>query len=564
MAHRFPPSVFFRLRMKTARNAGAMLLGHSRARLITVIVCSALIAGTVFAGSFEGFEFLNEKQIPYSGRIVGILFDFLFLALAMLLVFSGGLILYGSLFTAPETAFLLSTPAPADQVFSYKFQTAIAFSSWAFLLLGLPILVSYGMVFAVPWFYYALLPVYFFGFLLVPGSAGAIACLLIVNVTPQRRKQVLIGLIVALVVFCGWWTYETLQEVRNPKTNRDALSWLDTRFAFSRAPLMPSHWMTRGLQSAARGDLAAAAYPLALLWANGLMLYVGAAFTARRLYRRGFNRLATGGTIRKRYGATRLDRVAEFLLRPFDSQTRLLIIKDFRTFRRDPGQWAQILIFAGLMLLYFANSPQFYQTDRGRQFQHVISFTNLLAVAMLTCAYMSRFVYPMLSLEGRKFWILGLLPLPRERLLWGKFAYAAGGGVLISSILVIISDLLLGMPGEVFALHLPTVAVLTVGLSGLSAGLGAIVPNFRETDPSKIAVGFGGTLNLLAGLLYLLVVLCLMTGPYHLAAGLDDGNVPRSAWPWIVGGLILGVTAGVMATIVPLRAGARALRGMEF
>ena len=49
-----------------------------------------------------------------------------------------------------------------------------------------------------------------------------------------------------------------------------------------------------------------------------------------------------------------------------DRQTRLLIVKDFRTFRRDPAQWAQILIFAGLMLLYFVNSPQFYQSDRGR------------------------------------------------------------------------------------------------------------------------------------------------------------------------------------------------------
>src|SRR2546423_11023232 len=29
--------------------------------------------------------------------------------------------------------------------------------------------------------------------------------------------------------------------------------------------------------SAARGDLAGAAYPLALLWSNGLMLYLGAA-----------------------------------------------------------------------------------------------------------------------------------------------------------------------------------------------------------------------------------------------------------------------------------------------
>jgi ABC-2 type transport system permease protein len=171
----------------------------------------------------------------------------------------------------------------------------------------------------------------------------------------------------------------------------------------------------------------------------------------------------------------------------------------------------------------------------------------------------------MLSLEGRKFWILGLLPLPRERLLWGKFAFAATGGVVVGLALVAVSDLLLGMPAVALALHLPTVIVLAVGLSGLSVGFGAIVPNFRETDPSKIAVGFGGTMNLLAGCFYLLLVLALMAGPYHLAAGLwFTDAMPRTAWLVIGAGLVLGAVAGVLATVLPLRAAARVLKRMEF
>ena len=38
----------------------------------------------------------------------------------------------------------------------------------------------------------------------------------------------------------------------------------------------------------------------------------------------------------------------------------------------------------------------------------------------------------------------------------------------------------------------------------------------------------GGTLNLIAGLLYLIVVLALMAGPYHLAAGLTEHDLPRT------------------------------------
>jgi ABC-2 type transport system permease protein len=487
------------------------------------------------------------------------------LTLAVLLVFSGSIILYSILFNAPESAFLLATPARADQVFAYKFQGAVAFSSWAFVLLGMPILLAFGAVYEVPWGYYALLPVYFVGFLLVPGSVGALGCLVVVNVLPRKRTQVLALAGVLLVVTVVGLAVRGLVMARTANSGRDALQGLLGQFAFARSAWLPSHWMTRGVQAAARGEWLDAAYPLALLWGNGLMLYVVAAYAAVKLYRRGYNRLATGGTLRKRYGGARLDRTVSFVLWFLDPQTRLLIVKDFRTFRRDPAQWAQILIFAGLILLYSGNSRQFYQNDLGRVPRQLVSLMNLVATAMLICAYMGRFIYPMLSLEGRKFWILGLLPMKRERLLWGKFAFAMVGAVLVGEPLVLASDLLLGMPGEALLLHGLTLVVAATGLSGLSVGIGACLPNFRESDPSKIAVGFGGTLNLLAGLMYLSAVVVAMAGPYHFFAVVRSEDVPvRDLGPWLTAGVTSGVTACVAATFLPLRAGARALRQMEF
>src|SRR5205814_3836927 len=169
------------------------------------------------------------------------------------------------------------------------------------------------------------------------------------------------------------------------------------------------------------------AYYLTLLWSNGLFLYTVTAWAAHHLYRRGYNRVTTGGTLRRRYGGHWFDRLLSSSLPFLDPQTRLLITKDFRTFRRDPSQWAQILIFAGLMTLYFTNIRRLYVTEIGWSNRNGISLLNLAVTSLLLCTYTSRFIYPMLSLEGRKFWILGLLPLQRERLLWGKFAFAATG-----------------------------------------------------------------------------------------------------------------------------------------
>ena len=60
------------------------------------------------------------------------------------------------------------------------------------------------------------------------------------------------------------------------------------------------------------------------------------------------------------------------------------------------------------------------------------------------------------------------------------------------------------------------VAVLCMGLSGISVGLGARLPNLRETDPSKIAVGFGGTLNLLVSLVFIFAIVTALAVPCHL------------------------------------------------
>ena len=204
-----------------------------------------------------------------------------------------------------------------------------------------------------------------------------------------------------------------------------------------------------------------------------------------------------------------------------------------------------------------------FAVDIGPTYQSLVSWLHLGVVGLLICIYTGRFVFPLLSLEGRKFWILGLLPVDRGQLLWGKFAFASAGALLIGEFLVLLSDMTLEMPWPAVLLHVLTVIVLALGLSGLSVGMGACLPSFRETDPSRIVSGFGGTMNLLAGLLFLLAVLTLTAGPWHLLAASrleDDGT---AAWAVLIGAA-MGVALGAAAVVVPLRMGIRALRRMEF
>jgi ABC-2 type transport system permease protein len=468
----------------------------------------------------------------------------------------------------------LSNPVPADQVFAYKFQGAVGFSSWAFLLLGGPVLIAFGIICHSPWhFYVVFLPAFFIGFVLLPGSLGSLIALLVVNFVPRQRKQFLALAILLVIGLLVWWMYNTTRVGRSlavgigdPRDTREGLTRLLGRFDFTHHPLVPTHWVSLGLRRAAQGRVGQAMYYLSLVWSNGLFMYLVTALAARWWYRRGYNRMFSGSTVRRRFGSGAfLDRLAESVLWWTRPSTRLLLVKDFRTFRRDPQQWVQIVIFGGLMVLYFSNIRRLFIRDLEWPYQNTLSLLNLSAVALLLCTYTGRFVFPLLSLEGSKFWILGLLPLERGQLLWGKFAFATTGGVLAASGLVLLSDVRLEMPVDAVLLHLLTAVVLAAGLSGLSVGLGACMPNFRETDPSKIAVGFGGTLNLVAGLLFLLITVAVMVGPWHLLMALGNPHHrPTLLWVFAGGGALLGLALGAAAVYLPLRAGIRALERMEF
>lgn len=556
------------LRVRMARNGLRVLLDSGKIKLVTVLSTSAVVGLFVFALSYFGFHELFRNKVPAKGLIAGGLFDLMFFTLGGMLVFSTGIILYASLFTSPESKFLLASPATADRIFAAKFQAAVAFSSWAFLILGMPILVSYGMVAGVPWYFYPLLPMYLLGFVLLPGSVSAIACLLLARYLPRNRRQVLIAGALVLIAGLGVWVVRVGAQANRTlqSQSRGELDGLVGQFAFAQHPLAPSHWMTVGIMAAARGEIANAAVPMAMLWSNGLLAFLIAAWVAKRIYRPAFDRLAGGGRGKKVYRGNLLDRVMESLVFYLDKPTRVLVVKDFRTFRRDPSQWALLLVFAGLMGLGARNFRQYYTTELDSLDKYIVGLVNLCGTAVLLCAGLSRFVFPLVSLEGRKFWILGLTPVRREQILIGKFAFAATGAVLIAVVLVTGSELLLGVSAVGIAVHALTAVCLAVGLSGLNVGLGAYLPNFRETDPSKIVVGFNGTVNMVVGLMFLVLVVAVMALPLHAAAVMRFFlKQPMEQFPWwAYAGLPVGIGMSAMAVWLPLRAGAKSLRETEF
>ncbi len=563
------------------RIRGAMLLtsfkqtlAKARLRMTLVVLLSGFFWYGLFCLFFSGFEFLRTTiDHPATHmQTVQAIYNVFFASLMMMLVLSSGIILYGGLYCSSETEFLLTTPIRPERIVLHKFQEAILFSSWGFLLLGSPMLVAYGLQNNAPWYYFAILPAFMGAFIYIPGGIGAIACMLLVHRLSKIHRHFFVFvcfLVLAAIVLFGWsFAAKTEGNLLTPLWFHEILG----RLEFSEHRLLPSWWLSTGLLEAARrpdspngrAPWSESVLFLSLLISNALFLRVVAVWIGGRLYRESYSELRTERSRRKPSKRFWLDRAIMRFTPWLPTQMRLLVVKDLRLFRRDPVQWSQFIIFFGLLTLYFANIRRFNYDVNYTAWVNMISFLNLAVIGLILSTFTTRFIFPMLSLEGRRFWILCMLPVQRDRILWAKFLFAAVGSAIPCCSLILLSDLMLQISPLVLAIHQMTCLLLCVGLSGIAVGLGAKMPDLREESPSKIAAGFGGTLSLVISAIYiiLLVLLTALPSHFYLAAMQNDADL-LPVRLWLFGGTAAALTLGLLATFVPMYIGRNAFRALE-
>jgi ABC-2 type transport system permease protein len=567
---------FWRLRWRIARTLVRQTYTRARFRAGLVLLLSLLLWMGLFILFAEGFKFLSTA-IPHPetlDQMVHAIFAAFFVALLVMLALSSAIISYSALFRSPETAYLLTLPARTEHIFLYKFQEAVLLSSWGFVLLGSPMLLAYGLVDEAPWYYYVLLPPYLFSFVYIPAGIGTILCMLVIYLLPNNRRLILSLIVLAVVAVGSWYAWSLFHwresDLLTPGWFREMLS----RLQFTEGRLLPSWWLSAGLLEAARDDWPESVMFMVLLLSNALFCRQAAVCLSRRCYRAAYNTIHGTDARRKRARASLIDRAVMRLTGMFPSPMRLLMVKDLRLFRRDPLQWSQFLILFGLLLLYFVNIRRLNYDLYYIGYVNMVSFLNVAVVGLLMSTFTTRFIFPLVSLEGQRFWLIGLFPISRETILWSKYWFAAGGTFLPCLALILLSDLMLDVATFVMLSHQLTCMILCFGLAGIAVGLGAWLPNFREQSPSRIASGFGGTLCLVLSTLYILAVVLLTAVPTHFYIAQQVSSL-NSVLPtesklrlwlkvWLWAGTGGSVFLGAIAASVPMYLGFRAFRKVEF
>lgn len=561
-----PTALFWRVKLRLGvnylRDMKRHILLHAT---VGVFVLFFMLVGGFFLFNYI-FEFLiHPDRQPFGTPLLKRLVGMVLLAFFSMLTFSNFIIMLTTSYISREVEFFMGQPIGHRQLFFCKLGESTIYSSWAFVILSMPFFVAYGHS-AVPqasiWFYpiTALLVI---PYILIPSAIGSIATLILTVYFPVKKAFRLALALGGIAVVMAFLTGRFVD--LSGGRSREGITRVMNFMGVGDMPWMPSTWLARGMRACLEQRWSEVFFWWAMLASSALMALQVAYWLAGPLYYSGFcTSKSSGTTERRRSGG--LFKFFDVIVHPLRPAIRALVVKDLTVFWRDPAQWGQLMVLFGLLFIYLINLGSAAELQRIRtlpMFQSLISLFNIGATCFVLSILSTRFFYPMLSLEGKQQWVIGLAPLARTRLVWVKFGVCWASSLLLVMPLILYSCAALRVERQILLLSIFTAFVMSLGLTSLAIGLGALMPNFSEDNPSRIANGLGGTINVIVSLIYIGVTIVL-EAPAVIFYIQETQPVSRLAQILVRGSIPAWILIQLLVIFVPMRLGLGRWRKLEF
>ena len=506
----------------------------------------------------KGFNFL--ESFPGIGNLIGdrilcIAFGIIF----FMLIVSTAIVSYSTHYKSNELPPLFSKPIRHSSIFLYKSVQAIFLSSWASIFLISPLLVAYGITKSLGASFYIISIVFFPATFVISGMIGIVITMLIVG---HIRGKVLkrlwtISIIMLLaIVFIVFYFHKS--EVETDNVVLLTLNQLLSHTRIFLFPLLPSFWVSEGLICLSKSEVSEALfYFLLLLTTASVCVIIGEAL-AKRLYLNSW--LGSQGAYKEGKGilAEKVELLSP-MLRFIRADLRSFVIKDLKTFLRDPQQWSQALIFFGLLFVYVINLRRMPYDIEAVFWRKMILFLNVTSIITILAMLSARFAFPLVSFEGKRFWITMLSPMNLREIILEKFWVTGVGLLIMGEVLIILLNIMLKTSFPILFISTGIVAVASFSLAGLSIGIGSLFPDFREENFAKISSGFGGVLLLVLSIVYICLLIISAAIPVFVVKETSRFVFASS----IIAGVAI-ITVSLVSATVPLLLGIRALERRDF
>jgi ABC-2 type transport system permease protein len=496
------------------------------------------------------------------------LMELLLMGMFGMLCFSNTVTGLSTFYLSDDLELILSLPVPRWQFHLARLIDTAAQSSWMVVVFGLPVFFAYGLTHNAGADYYLLLAVVIPCFVAIPVSAGVVMATLLVTVFPARRvRELLLFAGVTALVFVV-----VMLRVFRPERLVDAGNFdsVAAYVAELQAPvplLVPPRWAAELLNNSLAGR------PMS--WISlGLLVSGAIAFTGvgrwitTRLYDLGRSRSQEAQKARLAKAGW-LDTLLMVVTKPLTQAQAAVIIKDVKSFIRDPGQWSQLLLVGSIVIISLVSVAALpVDVVKGPwmgTFRNVLAFGVLGLVGFVMAALAARFQFTAVSLEGHAWWVLRSSPITARQYLWAKLWPGLVAMIAVGELLAIASTWILGAGQFLMAVASLTALFLAMGIAGIAVGMGAMFPDFKVDNAARAAAGPAGVLFMVVSLTLVFAVIALEGYPVYvvLAAEVKSRVITDEQWIAIIGCFSLAAALCVGALFIPLKVGARRLWGAE-
>jgi len=545
----------FRARLRRERSGAG-------ARTILLILLGAGFWTAVFGVSYRVLKYFKGVE-EIGPLLAGKLLAVGLLSFVAILLLSNLVTALSTFFLAKDLDMLVA--APVDWIWFYlaKLAETLAHSSWMVVLMVVPILTAYGVVFGGGPLFPLVALATLLPFFLLPTVIGSVITLVLVNVFPARRARDLLSL-VALSVMAGLVLFLRLaqpEQLARPEGYRNLLEFIASLRAPSH-PLLPSEWAASALMNwllRVRDPL-----PLLLLWSTAAAFIVVGASLHRRLYMPGFTKSQEGANTAA--GRAAWHRAVRLLLGWLPVTRREFVLKDLKVFFRDATQWSQLILLAVLLIVYVFNIKAL-PLYTGERVPYVlvtlVVFLNQGLGGFVLSAIAARFIFPSVSLEGRQLWLLRSSPLDLRAMLWSKYWVGTLPLLALALGIGVITNRMLHAPPFMMLLSTITTVCYTLAVGALALGLGVLFPQFETENAAQIPTSFGGLVFMMAAVSLLTLIIVIEAVPIAEQLRIwQAGGQPGSSPSLLLAmGAVFLVCA--LATVLPLRSGLRRLAALE-
>lgn len=520
-----------------------------------------LIGLLFWAGLFALLLFLFGRF--WSEELVGpllarALMQMMLVFLFVMLCFSNIITALSTYFLAEDLELVLAMPI-SRPVFHYaRFADTVGQSSWMMTLFGGPVFLAYGVVAEAGWVYYLSVLLCVPALMIIAANLGVVVATTLVNVFPARRTRelmVLLGLMMITALFVVMRALAPQRLFETDDFQNLALFLADMQVP---APaMMPARW--------ASDVILAALLFSPIPWTQAALLATGtfaSCAVARWSTAIGFD----NGWVRAQearsarfYRSPLFDQISRVL--PADMQA--IFARELRVFVRDPAQWSQIFLLAGLCAVYLVSISTLpvdnFTGNIRRWITETIAFLNLGMGGFVMSAIAARFQFTAVSREGRSWWLIRSAPVVPTRWLWAKSLLGLIPMLVVGEIVVVGSGLLLGASGQLIALEAVTTVFMGFALSTMALAMGALWPDFKADTAARAAASPAAVFYMVVSLAFICLILGLeVVGVYLYLRWGQSGVV--AAVP-----MILAAALCLAVGWLPVRPAARLLwsRGLN-